>query len=74
MMGSTSRVDGEIQGSKSQHWERCLQNEISKTSGSGRNCNYKVKAGSKSSNRINFGLIRENLTLPGPKNIAKNRL
>ena len=38
------------------------------------NLNYKVKTGSKSSNPINFGLIRENLNLPGLKNIAKIQL
>ena len=73
-MGPKNRVEGRFKEVKVNIGRGVPKNEVSKTAGSGRNCNYKVKTGPKSSNPNNFGLIRENLNLPGPKNIAKIQL
>ena len=73
-MGPKDRVEGRFKGEKVDIGRGVRKNEVSKTTGSGRNCNYNVKTGPKSSNPNNFGLIRENLNLPGPKNSAKIQL
>ena len=71
MMGSKSRVEGRFKAVKVDIGRGVPKNEVSRTAGSGRNCNYKVKTNSKSSNPNNFGLIRKNLSLPGHGNSAK---
>ena len=73
-MGPKILVDGRFKEVKINIGRGVPKNEVSKTAGSGRNCSYKVKTGPKSSNPNNFGLIRENLNLPGPKNSAKIQL
>ena len=72
-MGPKNSVDGRFKEVKVNIGRGAPKNEVSKTAGSGRNGNYKVKTGPKSSNPNNFGLIRENLNLPEPENSTKNQ-